>query len=86
MFDCFNEQPDLKPYQCLAANVPLDKLNPSAKKISDPLLRRYAQASARLPLDKVDQCPEDLLNRILWHASKGSQAPFPSWAVQAEDE
>jgi len=26
----------------------------------------------------VDRCPEDLLNRILWHAMKGSDAPYPT--------
>ena len=52
-----------------------------SKKISDPLLRKHAYASARLPLDEADKCPEGTLNRILWHALKGSQAPYPTWAV-----
>jgi hypothetical protein len=42
--------------------------------------------SARLPLDKEDQCPEDVFNRILWRAMKGSQTPYPEWAVKAGDE
>jgi hypothetical protein len=69
-------------------NVPLDEMNAEPKKISDPLLRKNAYASARLPLDKPDACPEDLFNRILWHAMKGSQAPYPLWAVRlnAEDD
>ena len=45
-----------------------------------------ACASARLPLDLPDKCPEDVLNRILWHAMKGSQAPYPAWAVTAAPE
>ena len=62
-------------------------MNPDPKKIADPLLRKNAHASARLPLEKADQCPEDLMNRILWHAMKGSTAPYPTWAVTlAEDE
>ena len=61
-------------------------MNPEPKKISDPLLRKHAYASARLPLDQVDQCPEDLLNRILWHAMKGPQAPYPEWAVQTQPD
>jgi hypothetical protein len=56
-------------------------MNPEPKKVSDRLLRRDALASARLPLDQPDQCPEDLLNHILWRALKGPQAPYPSWAV-----
>jgi hypothetical protein len=48
------------------------------------LLRKHAYASARLPLGKPDQCPEDLLNRILWHAMKGPDAPYPVWAVRLD--
>jgi hypothetical protein len=56
-------------------------MNPPAQAIRDPLLRRHAELSARLPLDRIDQCDEDLLNRILWHARKGSTAPYPKWAL-----
>jgi YVTN family beta-propeller protein len=86
MSDCFADVPDLTPYDAVTNNVPLDQMNAAPKKISDSLLRKEAYASARLPLQKPDQCPEDQLNRILWHAMKGSQAPYPSWAVQATDD
>jgi YVTN family beta-propeller protein len=82
MFDCFTNTPDLAPFAAVPNNIPLDQLNPEAKKISDPLLRKDAIASARLPLAQPDQCPEDLLNRILWHAKKGPQVPYPEWAVR----
>ena len=85
MSDCFTDTPDLTPFVAVPNNVPLDQMNPEPKKISDPLLRKEACASARLPLQKPDQCPEDLLNRILWHSMKGSQAPYPAWAVQETD-
>ena len=81
MFDCFSDTPDFTPYTAVPNNVPLDQMNPEPKKVADPLLRRYAVASARLPLDRVDQCPEDLLNRILWHAQRGSATPYPVWAT-----
>ena len=81
MTDCFTAEPDLTPFSAVPNQVPLDKLNPDPKKVSDALLRRDAYASARLKLDKPDQCPEDLLNRILWHAVKGSKEPYPVWAV-----
>jgi hypothetical protein len=62
-------------------------MNPPPQAIHDPLLRKNAFASARLPLHKIDACPEDLFNRILWHAMKGSQLPYPEWAVtNVEDE
>lgn len=81
MFDCFQDTPDFTPFKSVKNNIPLDQMNPDPKAISDPLLRKHAYASARLPLSKPDQCPEDLLNRILWHAMKGSSAPYPLWAV-----
>jgi len=81
MGDCFTEAPDLTPYVALPTNVSLDQMNPEPKKISDATLRREALASARLPLEEVDRCPEDVLNRILWHAMKGTQEPYPQWAV-----
>ena len=84
MFDCFTNTPDLAPFTAVANNIPLDQMNPEAKKISDPLLRKYAFASARLPLAQPDRCPEDLLNRILWHAMKGPLTPYPEWAVRTQ--
>ncbi len=86
MRDCFAATPDFTPYRALTNNIPLDEVNPEPKRISDPLLRKHAYASARLPLDEVDQCPEDLFNRILWHAMKGSAAPYPQWAVKADED
>jgi hypothetical protein len=84
MFDCFTNRADLAPFTALPSNIPLDQMNPEPRKIADPLLRRNAYASGRLPLDRPDQCPEDLLNRILWHALKGAQAPYPAWAVRPQ--
>ncbi len=86
MSDCFTDVADLTPFTAVPNRVPLDQMNPNPKKISDPLLRKDAWASARLPLHKPDQCPEDLLNRILWRAMKGTQVPYPAWAVQPVDD
>jgi YVTN family beta-propeller protein len=85
MTDCFAATPDFTPFAAVLNNVLLDQMNPEPKKISDPLLRKHAYVSARLPLDKMDACPEDTLNRILWHAMKGSQTPYPGWAIRAID-
>ena len=82
MTDCFTNTPDFTPFAAVMNNVPLDQMNPEPKKISDALLRKQAYLSARLPLDKMDACPEDTLNRILWHAMKGSQTPYPNWAAK----
>lgn len=86
MFECFTSQPDFTPFDSVANNVPLDQLNPAPSAIKDPRQRRDAIASSRLRLDQPDQCPEDLLNRILWHAQKGQNAPYPAWAASSNDE
>ena len=86
MFDCFTNTPDLTPFTAVPNKIPLDQMNPEPRKISDPLLRQHAYASGRLPLGQPDQCPEDLLNRILWHAMKGPQSPYPAWAVRTQPD
>jgi YVTN family beta-propeller protein len=84
MFDCFANVPNLAAFSAVGSNIPLDQMNPETSRISDRTLRKNAYASARLPLEKPDQCPEDLLNRIIWHAMKGSNTPYPEWAVQSQ--
>jgi YVTN family beta-propeller protein len=81
MFDCFTNTPDFTPYECVANNVALNEMNPKPQAIRDPLLRKNALLSAKLNLRQVDACPEDTLNRILWHSQKGPTAPYPLWAI-----
>jgi hypothetical protein len=81
MFDCFTETADDTPFVAVANQVPLNQMNPDPKVIKDAKLRRDAYASARLNFRIPDACPEDVLNRILWHAMKGSQTPYPVWAI-----
>jgi YVTN family beta-propeller protein len=81
MFDAFTDTPDFAPFTSIANNIPLDQMNPPAQTLRDPLLKKNAIISARLNFKKVDACPEDTLNRILWHAQKGSAAPYPQWAI-----
>jgi hypothetical protein len=81
MTACFNDTPDFTPYTTVPNQVPLDEVNPPAKAIHDPILKHFAQVSATLPLEKPDACPEDLLNRIIWHAQKGPHAMYPAWAL-----
>ncbi|HAR35638.1 MAG TPA: phosphoesterase [Acidobacteria bacterium] len=81
MFDCFTDEPDFRPYTALPNRIPLDELNPEPKKIADKLLRKNALVSARLNFRQVDACPETVLNRIIWHAVRGSGEPYPDWAV-----
>jgi DNA-binding beta-propeller fold protein YncE len=81
MTACFADQPNLTPYSCEPAQVPLDQMNPPEQAISDPVLREDALVSASLNFREVDRAPEDVLNRILWRAMRGSHDPYPAWAV-----
>jgi DNA-binding beta-propeller fold protein YncE len=83
MFDCFTNTPDFSAFDAVTNNVPLDEMNP--KKHDDAQAQQDAYVSARLPLAKPDQCPEDVLNRILWRATMGNK-PYPEWAVKAGDD
>ncbi len=81
MFDCFTLKPDFLPFISVLNRVPLDELNPEPKNIADRLLRKNATLSSNLNFNRIDACPETLLNRIIWHSIKGSNAPYPYWAV-----
>ena len=86
MTACFTLQPDFTPYDCVTNNIPLDQMNPRVSNIRNPRQRHDALVSSRLPLNKPDQCPDDVLNRILWHAQKGFKEPYPGSAVLAGDD
>ena len=80
MTACFQDVPDVTPWKSVPSRISLQQMNSAAASIRDPVLRRDALVSARLPLQKVDACPEDVFNRILWRAMKGSATPYPEWA------
>jgi hypothetical protein len=77
MTDCFTKKPDFQPYQCLPNQIPLDEMNKSTAELKGQELH-WALKSLELPLDEVDQADENTFNRILWHAVKGVDAPYPA--------
>ncbi|MCC6492740.1 MAG: bifunctional YncE family protein/alkaline phosphatase family protein [Pirellulales bacterium] len=83
MFDCFADQADFAPYKAAPAAVPLDEYNPDPNEIGDAVLRDDAVVSSQLNFRQLDKAPEDVLNRILWRSMKGTQTPYPEWAVTA---
>jgi len=86
MTDLFHGRAGPDPFTSVPNRVPLDTLNPDPKQTAHPVLRQDAIISSQLPWDEVEQCPEDLLNRILWRAMKGPDAPYPEWAVKAVED
>jgi hypothetical protein len=86
MTDCFTDVADPTPFVARPATVPLDQMNADPKAILDPVLKAGALASAAMNFREVDKAPEDALNRVLWHAMKGSAAPYPAWATSGGDD
>ncbi len=76
MTDCFQEEPDLRPYEALANKIPLDEMNPPLHALAGKP-RYWAEKSLQLDLEDVDRADEDTLNRILWHSVKGYDVPYP---------
>jgi hypothetical protein len=77
----FAETPDLTPYTAVNPGVSLFDVNPPAKALKGSA-RRGAVASAHMRFDVPDAAPTEKLNRILWHAMRGWQVPYPG-AVHA---
>ena len=76
MTACFQPRPDLTPYVCLPASIPLDEMNKDTSDLPAQE-RHWADLSADLPLDQPDQADEDTLNRIVWHSVHGVDASYP---------
>ncbi len=73
---CFQDKPDLTAYRCLPTRIKLDEMNPPLGKLSGPALF-WAKKSLGLNLEEGDKADEDTLNRILWHATRGYDVPYP---------
>jgi hypothetical protein len=67
---------DLTPYSALLPEVSLFDVNPSVKALHGPA-RDAAVASAHMRFDIPDAAPTERLNRILWHAVRGWETPYP---------
>ena len=51
--------------------------NPPLKKLKGAALY-WAEKSLALDLEKEDRADEDTFNRILWHATRGYDTPYPA--------
>jgi YVTN family beta-propeller protein len=77
MSDCFTDKPDFTPYRAAPNNIPLDRLNPPLTALSGKPLY-WAKKSLEQDLADVDRIDEDTFNRIIWHAVKGYDRPYPA--------
>jgi hypothetical protein len=81
MQECFTSEIDLTPYKALPNNIPLDEMNPPLESLEGKQ-RYWAQKSLEQDLDDIDRIDEDVFNRIIWHAVKGYDVPYPTYVLQ----
>jgi YVTN family beta-propeller protein len=70
MFNCFQDSLTAGPFNPLPARVNLTAKN--------TLRSPFARQSAQMDFRDYDRAPEDALNRILWAAARGVDAPYPT--------
>ncbi len=85
MRNCFQPTPDLTPYTPAANRIALDEMNPPLKDLRGQALF-WAQKSLALNLREGDKADEDALNRILWHATRGYDVPYPAEFAGDDDD
>jgi hypothetical protein len=85
MRHCFADRPDLTPYACLPNRIKLDEMNPPLTKLQGKALE-WAKKSLALNLEEGDEADEDTLNRILWHATRGYDTPYPAEYAGRKEE
>ncbi len=51
-------------------------MNPALNQLQGPALE-WARKSLAMNLDEGDQADEETFNRILWHAARGYDQPYP---------
>jgi YVTN family beta-propeller protein len=82
MFDAFQNTPDLTPYNCLPAVIPLDQ-GPGlsgAKVAFSPTEEAWLKATAKVmkgKYDKADAVDPNFLNHVTWYATTGWTRPYP---------
>lgn len=76
MTPCFQEEPDFTPYKVRPNEIPLDQMNQNIAQLRGKA-RYYAKKCMELPLDDIDMADDGSFNRILWHAVKGVNTPYP---------
>jgi hypothetical protein len=70
MFNAFQADADLRPYDALPPNVDLAARN--------RVVAWGGKASAKMDFSKEDATDEQLLNQIIWHSVRGDKEPMPA--------
>jgi YVTN family beta-propeller protein len=83
MFDAFQDQADLTPYDVTPATVPLDLGPdlPAGKPVAyAPMEKDWLKATAKVmkgKYDKADAVDPNFLNHVIWYVTTGWKRPYP---------
>jgi hypothetical protein len=75
MFDCFSDTLKNETFAHVKNSIPLNEMNKSTASLKGKA-RKFAKLSTLPEFAHIDGGIDDLLNRILWFASKGN-TPYP---------
>lgn len=75
MFDCFSDTLKNETFAHVKNNIPLNEMNKSTASLKGKA-RKFSKLSTLPEFAHIDGGNDDLLNRILWFASKGN-TPYP---------
>ncbi len=76
MVDCFTDKPSFAPYKALPNQIPINQLNPKLSSLKGKQLY-WAKKSMAMPLEEMDEAEDNELNKIIWHAVRGYDVPYP---------
>lgn len=83
MFDAFRDTPDLTPFDCLPATIPLDQgpdLPAGTVASYTPTEKAWLKATAKVmknKYDKADAVDPNFLNHVTWYVTTGWNRPYP---------
>jgi YVTN family beta-propeller protein len=85
MFDCFETTPNTTFKYAMKKNlVPLNEMNKPVESQKGASLK-FTNQSIKYVFDKIDRGNDNILNRILWFATKGTK-PYPTKLAGSEEE
>ncbi len=76
MTACFTGQADLTAYTPRPNQIPLDEMNPPAAQLSQRG-RYWLAQSLKQNFALPDAADEEVLDRVIWHATRGADTPYP---------
>jgi hypothetical protein len=85
MWNSFQNEPDLRPYNARPNQIALDELNPPRTALSGKA-REWAERSMAMDFSVPDRADDYTLNQILWYSVKGYGKKYPGNPGGNDDE